>query len=159
MAYPIQYPVFTGTKKKKAKGQGEYAFAKRLLGLTSDNPVLISSSQKEGLPFKSLGRLQEALDMSDRGIAHLLEMDAKTLSRRRKQGHLDPLESDRLLRVGRVVWIAIEVMEGDRKEAKEWLLEPNDFLGNKRPMDVINTDIGARQVEDMLGGMEWGHTA
>jgi putative toxin-antitoxin system antitoxin component (TIGR02293 family) len=153
------FPIYHAKKNKRTKPENEYAFSKTLLGLASDNPSMLSRYQKEGFPYKALSRLQAVLDMSESEVASLLNIDQRTLSRRRKQGRLDALESDRLLRIGRVIWKAINVFDKNRIEAKAWLMEPNDLIGNERPLDVINSYIGARQVEDVLSSIELSHVA
>jgi putative toxin-antitoxin system antitoxin component (TIGR02293 family) len=159
MIHRQPFPVYHVKIKKKTKSENEYTFAKTLLGLASDNPAMLIRYQKEGLPHSALVRLQEFLDMSDREVSALININQRTLSRRRKQGRLNALESDRLLRLGRLLWKAINVFDKNKVEAKAWLMEPNDLIGNERPVNVINTDIGARQVEDILGSIEWGHVA
>lgn len=47
-------------------------------------------------------------------------------------------------------------MIGDEEKAVEWLQTPNRALGGERPLDQLDTDVGAREVEDLLGRIAYG---
>ncbi len=61
-------------------------------------------------------------------------------------------ESDRLMRVAAQ---AAEVL-GSKEKASSWLRSPNRALAGSRPLDIIDTDLGAREVETVLGRIEHG---
>jgi putative toxin-antitoxin system antitoxin component (TIGR02293 family) len=113
---------------------------------------------KEGLPFRSLESLRERLGLSVPETADVLHMPARTMARRRLARKLDPVESDRLYRVARVAGHAVSVF-GNEEKATTWLQRPNRALGNERPIRMLDTDLGARQVEDVLGRIEHGIVA
>ncbi len=92
----------------------------------------------------SLGEVGEAL-----GIA------PRTLARRRRARRLSAEESDRLVRLGRILALAEDVL-GDRAKAARWLQEPNRALGRVVPLRHLDTDIGARDVETILVRIEHG---
>ena len=64
-------------------------------------------------------------------------------------------ESDRAVRLARVYAIAVEMI-GEEEKAVEWLSTPNRALGGERPLDQLDTDVGTRQVEDVLGRIAYG---
>jgi putative toxin-antitoxin system antitoxin component (TIGR02293 family) len=76
-----------------------------------------------------------------------LALSRKTLARRRILGSLTPDQSDRLLRIIEET----EAMFGDRAEAHTWLRRPTPLLDGEAPLARLDTDIGTRQVEAMLG--------
>ena len=45
---------------------------------------------------------------------------------------------------------------GTREKAASWLKDPNRALGEPRPLDRLDTDIGALQVEQILGRIAHG---
>jgi putative toxin-antitoxin system antitoxin component (TIGR02293 family) len=47
-------------------------------------------------------------------------------------------------------------MIGDEQKAVQWLLAPNRALGGERPLDRLDTDLGTRDVEDILGRIAYG---
>jgi putative toxin-antitoxin system antitoxin component (TIGR02293 family) len=79
-----------------------------------------------------------------------------TLTRRLSEELLlTPAESDRAVRMARVYANAVEMI-GDEEKAIEWLSTPNRALGGEMPLDQLDTDTGARVVEDLLGRIAHG---
>jgi putative toxin-antitoxin system antitoxin component (TIGR02293 family) len=110
---------------------------------------------KEGLPFRSLDSVRERLHLSVPEAASVLHMPARTLARRRQARKLAADESDRLYRVARVAAQAVAVL-GSEDRAATWLRRPNRALNGELPIRLLDTDVGARQVEDVLGRIEHG---
>jgi putative toxin-antitoxin system antitoxin component (TIGR02293 family) len=112
---------------------------------------------RRGLPVKTVQH------MLDSGRLTLSEIDRivlprKTLANRRKVGVLTPEQSDRLLRVARVVAMAEETF-GSRQKAGSWLRRPTTVLAGEKPLDLLDTDEGAREVETVLGRIAHGIAA
>jgi putative toxin-antitoxin system antitoxin component (TIGR02293 family) len=61
-----------------------------------------------------------------------------------------------LLRASRLFGRTLELFEGDRDAATEWLTTAQPALGGARPIDLANTDVGAREVETLIGRLEHG---
>jgi len=57
--------------------------------------------------------------------------------------------------VARIVAIANEYL-GDHERAIRWLKLPNRALGGLAPVAAIDTELGARQVENILGRIAYG---
>ena len=110
---------------------------------------------KRGLPYRSLESVRERLRLSVPEAATVLHMPARTLARRRQARRLDRDESDRLYRIARVAAQAFAVFGGEDKAAA-WLGRPNRALNGEVPIQLLDTDVGARQVEDILGRIEHG---
>ena len=111
---------------------------------------------RKGFPWKSASQVKEALDLSDERFASLLEVGQRTLARWRKdKRRLNLQTSDRLFRLVRIFSLAHNVLEG-REPALEWLRSPQIGLGGGVPLDLIRTEAGAREVEDLLGRIEYG---
>ena len=108
-----------------------------------------------GLPVQELDVLQSSLDVPMDKLAPMLGISKATLHRRKAQGRLGPEESDRVLRFARLMGKAIEVMEGE-EPARRWLISPQVGLGGAVPLDYARTEVGAREVEDLLGRIEYG---
>jgi putative toxin-antitoxin system antitoxin component (TIGR02293 family) len=74
----------------------------------------------------------------------------RTLQHRRsRREKLTIEESDRVLRVIRVVSLA-ESLYGARQRALEWLRSPHPRLDGRSPLSLLKTDMGSRIVEEML---------
>ena len=67
-----------------------------------------------------------------------------------------PRESDRLGRLARLFGRAHDLFEGDADAAREWLTTPQRALGNIVPLELGKTDIGATEVEILIGRLEYG---
>lgn len=86
----------------------------------------------------------------------MVRIPARTLSRRKASGRLSPDESERLLRISRIVDQAVALFEGDHDAAMQWLQTPQPALNREKPLDFARTEIGAREVEDLIGRLEYG---
>jgi len=111
---------------------------------------------RKGLPATSVSVLAEKLGTGNTVLSRTLGIPQRTLTRRLSQGsRLTAAESDRTVRLARVYANAVEML-GDEEKAVEWLHTPNRALGGERPLDQIDTDLGARAVEDILGRIAYG---
>jgi putative toxin-antitoxin system antitoxin component (TIGR02293 family) len=110
---------------------------------------------KQGLPYRSLESVRERLGLSVPETASVLHMPTRTLARRRLTRKLDADESDRLYRIARVAAQAFAVF-GTEEKATTWLRRSNRALNGEAPIRLLDTDVGARQVEDILGRIESG---
>jgi putative toxin-antitoxin system antitoxin component (TIGR02293 family) len=108
-----------------------------------------------GLSFRAVRHLQKALDVPLEKIAGVLGMSRATLHRRKIQGKIDKDESEKLVRYERLLKKAEEVF-GDNARARAWLTQEQSGLGNAVPLDFARTEIGAREVENLLGRIEYG---
>ena len=59
------------------------------------------------------------------------------------------------MRLVRVAARAEHVL-GDRPTALDWLSSPNRALGGEKPIGLLDTDLGADQVLQALGRIEFG---
>jgi putative toxin-antitoxin system antitoxin component (TIGR02293 family) len=110
---------------------------------------------RHGLPFQALTGLMEEYGIPRESACHLLQLSHRKLLRRREQGRLSPRESDRLVRLARVLAHANRVFE-DTAESAEWIRTPNTALGRQQPLSLLDTDIGVQQVDQVLGRIEQG---
>lgn len=110
---------------------------------------------RTGLPYQSLESLRERLNLSLPEAAAILHVPLRTLARRRQERRLDADESDRLYRLARVAAQAVAVL-GTEEKAATWLRRANRALNGDAPIALLDTDVGTRQVEDILGRIEHG---
>jgi putative toxin-antitoxin system antitoxin component (TIGR02293 family) len=104
---------------------------------------------REGLPYASLAAVAAGFSIALAELARVLHLPARTLARRKKERRFRADESDRLFRLGRIAALAEETL-GDRGKASRWLQTDNVALGGEAPLSFLDTDLGARQVEDIL---------
>ena len=130
-----------------------------LLGLRTYETSSLHSRLEQGLSYQALERLRAVLDIPAHEIADLLRISARTLARRKDSGKLQPDESDRLLRLSRLVGLTLKLFEGELQEARTWLSSTHEALGGRTPLEFATTDIGAREVEHLIGRLEHGIAA
>ena len=109
----------------------------------------------ESRPYAALEAITQRVDIPLEDLVRVLHLPPRTLARRKKAGRLSGAESDRLLRLARVTAQAEEVL-GSQQRAGAWLRGTVRALGGVRPLDLLDTDLGAQQVERILGRIEHG---
>ena len=108
-----------------------------------------------GLPAEVVRHLADSTGATLRELQEITLIDRSTFSRRMKQhARLKVDESDRIARVARVAALAMDAL--GRDEGLRWLREPNAALGSRVPLEMLGTDAGARQVEQVIGRIEHG---
>jgi len=110
---------------------------------------------RAGLPMAEFDALRDMLDLTAEALAAHLAIPRSTLARRRKAGHLDMQESDRLLRYARLFALARQILQEDAA-AREWLKAPARALGYVTPLEFAETEVGVREVENLLGRIAYG---
>jgi len=127
--------------------------------LIQKTPVTTIRRQMEqiraGLSFRAVQNLQKALDLPMERIASVLGMSRATLHRRKLQGKIDREASEKLVRYQSLLKKAEEVF-GDAENAREWLTHPQRGLGNAVPLEFAKSELGAGEVENLLGRIEYG---
>jgi putative toxin-antitoxin system antitoxin component (TIGR02293 family) len=108
-----------------------------------------------GLPVRELDDLQSGLDLPMEKVGSLLGISKATLHRRKAAGRLDTSESDRVVRFARLLGKAVAVLES-AGHARQWLSSPQFGLGGVIPLEYARTEVGAREVENLLGRIEHG---
>jgi putative toxin-antitoxin system antitoxin component (TIGR02293 family) len=128
----------------------------RLIGIATDDTVATVRRVRAGFPFEVLAKLQKATDLPWTEISRFVAIPQRTLSRRQRQGRLQADESDRVLRASSIFDLAVDLFDGDIAEARRWLQTPQRGLGGETPLDFASTEVGAREVENLIGRLEHG---
>jgi putative toxin-antitoxin system antitoxin component (TIGR02293 family) len=111
---------------------------------------------RSGLPASTVTLLAETLSLHRAQVAERLSIPPRTLSRRlATKSRLTHEESDRTLRMAKVVALAREVL-GTEEKASRWMSNPNRALGGRRPFDQLDTELGVRSVEEVLHRIAYG---
>jgi len=110
---------------------------------------------RQGFPSAVVEELMRASGLSLKELAESLDLSPRSLQRRRRSGRLARFESDRLYRLARIVALARQSL-GNQELAKRWLKRGNRALGGLAPIAAIDTEPGARQVENVLGRIAYG---
>ena len=114
---------------------------------------------REGLPTdKAVDFLTWLSESVPRDILIRVAGISRRTLERRNRGRLSPEQSDRVARIARIIDDAIESI-GTQEQALLWLNAPNQSLAGNRPVELLDTDAGARRVETVLGRLREGSFA
>ena len=125
------------------------------LGRSSHSDIDLQTAIREGFPQSVVEEVMRAAGLTLKELATTLDLSARSLQRRRREGRLARYESDRLYRLARVIAIAKHYL-GDGPKAARWLRRPNRALGGSTPLALVDTELGARTVENVLGRIAYG---
>jgi putative toxin-antitoxin system antitoxin component (TIGR02293 family) len=118
-------------------------------------PLDLISRVRRGLPVSALVELAKDMGEPVETMAATLGIAPRTLARRKLSRVLDPHESERVARVAAILERATHVL-GTADKARAWLKKENRALAGVTPLSLMDTDMGARAVDDVLGRIEHG---
>ena len=111
---------------------------------------------RDGIPWESAADIKKELNLTDGELARILDVSERTLSRLRlSKKKMSASAGDRLYRLIHIFSLARKVFE-ESGPARDWLHHPQVGLGGRVPLEFIRTEAGAREVEDLLGRIEYG---
>ena len=128
---------------------------KKMPSAKAKHPSDLIRQIQKGLRFSELETLQNSIDMPFEQLAAKLSISRSTLQRRKAAGRLSPDESDKVMRLSRLLEHATNVF-GDIEKARTWLKFPQRGLGGAVPLDYAETEVGAREVDNLLGRIDYG---
>ncbi|MFV0336993.1 MAG: antitoxin Xre/MbcA/ParS toxin-binding domain-containing protein [Chthoniobacterales bacterium] len=110
---------------------------------------------RAGLPMSEYRLLLDLLRIPEEDLGRYLGISPATLHRRKKSGHLETPESERVVRFARLFGKCVEVFE-DKDAAREWLKTSNPGTAGESPLSYADTEFGAREVENLIGRIDYG---
>lgn len=124
------------------------------VGLKAASDLELALLPEKGLPLSAVESLKDQgltfTEISD------IVISPRTLKHRKsRKEKLSSVETDRVLRVARVVGLADRVF-GSRRKALLWLRSADDRLGHRTPMQMLANESGGRLVESMLWQIDEG---
>src|SRR5258707_1772241 len=129
---------------------------KKVLGRSIKNFAELAELIRKVLPAGSLILLGEKLDLKNAALSQKLGIPQRTFTRRlSRHSRLTVAESDRTVRLARVYATAVEMI-GNAGKAAQWLRTPNRALGGEGSIGQLDTDLGTKKVENILGRIAYG---
>jgi len=124
------------------------------VGLKTVSDLELALLPEKGLPLTAVESLKDQgltfTEISD------IVISPRTLKHRKsRKEKLSSVETDRALRVARIVDLADKVF-GSRMRALLWLRSTDDRLDNRTPMQMLVNESGGRLVESMLWQIDEG---
>ena len=126
-----------------------------VLGRPLRSDADLRTAIREGFPQDVVEEVMRSAGLSLKQLAATLDLSPRSLQRRRSQGRLARYESDRVYRLARILALAKHYL-GSREIAARWLKRPNRALGGSTPLELTDTELGARAVENILGRIAYG---
>lgn len=130
--------------------------AEKLLGLKIVDKLRLSRQIESGLKFNALERLSKSTGLSMEKLRPALRITPRTMTRRRIEQRLSPQESDRLISISRLVAQTFELFEGNEVMAIKWFTSPKRAFAGLTPLEMSATEVGSREIENLIGRLEHG---
>lgn len=109
---------------------------------------------EKGLGYASVVRLAELYELSVSELCALLPVSQKTLARH-KEKPLNIDLSDRLVLLAETYEQALDVLE-PREYVLNWFKTPNYAFSYRRPLDLLRTVAGIKEITNELGRIQHG---
>jgi len=122
---------------------------------TVNNRQDIIGQIKRGLPIQSFDTLRKEFGVPVPQLADTLNINPRTLNRRRQSGRLNTDESERVYRLGRLFKIAINLFK-EENSVRQWFATPKEIFGGETPLRYADTEPGAQEVEKQLRRLAHG---
>lgn len=128
----------------------------KFLGCHVDSLSDLRHLIESGLPKKSLAHVFDFLDLptSVRNEFVFDIIPEGTYKRRRDRLKTD--ESEKVERIARIIATARYIWDNNSKQLNRFLLSPHPQLEGKTPLEVSKSELGARQVEELLWKIFYG---
>jgi putative toxin-antitoxin system antitoxin component (TIGR02293 family) len=115
----------------------------------------LAAMVKHGLPKSALRVVASRLRTDTHATSQLMYRIVPKATYKRRKSVLSPAESERTERLARVIATA-EYVWDDPDEARQFLQTPHSLLEKQTPCDAAMTELGARQVEEILWKIFYG---
>jgi putative toxin-antitoxin system antitoxin component (TIGR02293 family) len=119
------------------------------------SPQYVIEIVNRGLPIGELEYLRSHLDVPIDRLTQNIGLSRATFHRRKVAGRLTADESDKVVRFAQLLGLANKVLENE-DDARRWLTSPQFGLGGAVPLNYARTEVGAREVENLLTRIEYG---
>jgi putative toxin-antitoxin system antitoxin component (TIGR02293 family) len=115
----------------------------------------LSNVVARGLPKDALKRTVRRVLPRPGDADEIMYRIVPSATYKRRRLRLKPQESERTERLARVI-AAAEFVWGSPEKAHRWLRKPHPELGQRAPLECALSELGARQVEDLLERIYYG---
>ena len=129
----------------------------RLLGTSVASAQDLTAVVRQGMPVAALDALTETT-LSKAELFDVVIPRRTYTHRKSRDERLSPEVTERAVRVARIAELAEETF-GDPEKGRQWLRRPTTALGGKSPLSLLDTEIGAGMVEELLTRISHGIAA
>jgi putative toxin-antitoxin system antitoxin component (TIGR02293 family) len=121
-----------------------------ILGRRLGSLAALNDAVALGLPKAALRQIASRIFADKAEQKKLMNRIVPEATFKRRRHRLSAAESERTERIARVTANA-EYVWADRDDARRFLTTPHPALRGRSPLDMAMTELGARQVEEVLG--------
>jgi putative toxin-antitoxin system antitoxin component (TIGR02293 family) len=120
-----------------------------VLGRRLASIAALSDAVSQGLPKAALRQTAGRVFEDRAEQRQLMNRIVPEATFKRRRDRLSLAESERTERIARVM-AGAEFVWGDRSDARRFMITPHPALRGRTPLDAALTELGARQVEEIL---------
>lgn len=133
---------------------------KQAIGTKVERELDFDIEIKKGFRFAVFVSFKKNTNLSNSILSRTLGVSPRSVERmfESRVSRIKPAVSDRLYRTAKIIAFAEEALE-DRDQALEWLKSKQAGLGDRYPIELLETEAGAREVEEELARIEHGFVA
>lgn len=128
-----------------------------VLGRNVRSQADLALAVRQRLPLVALKGLAQA-GLTEQEIERFVIPQRTRRHRADKKQPLTIEESDRAVRLLRTQTVAEDTF-GSKEKANTWLRRPLSELNGETPLDIAQTEAGARLIETILAKIAWGAAA
>ncbi len=110
---------------------------------------------KNGITKNQLEAIQSQTDFDYRTLSKLLSVSRTTLIKKKDDEKFDQPTSERIMILAEFISYGCDVFESGARFNK-WIKEPSIALGNKAPLEYLDTVYGIEEVKKELGRIDYG---
>lgn len=110
---------------------------------------------KSGISQKELLHLKEITGLDYEKLAFIVGLTRQTIAQKPVSYKYEVSESDKIYRIADLYSYGYDVFE-NKEGFNEWMTAENAALGNKKPIDFLDTMYGFQEVKDLIGRIDYG---
>jgi putative toxin-antitoxin system antitoxin component (TIGR02293 family) len=132
-------------------------FSKKIIltGTSIPNDFDLIDGTRRGVHKAHLYEICQAYDVTLDTLCTWLHTSYRNIARKQDDELLDPFKSEKLLALGTLASRGIDAF-GSADGFRQWVHAPLLALGNKRPIDYLDTTFGIQMLHTLIARMEWG---
>lgn len=112
---------------------------------------------RAGLPARAFVGVAQILSLTVDELAGKLGVSPRTIrDQRKKLARLSSENTEKLVRIARIQHQARRIFSTN-EAVSGWLRSPAPALEGALPIDLLDTDLGSREVENVLNGIAYGN--
>lgn len=123
------------------------------MAATWETPLQMIDAIRAGLLKSDADQTALTYSLTDRDMARILHISERSYHRYQPDTRFDAVASERLIQLQKLYELGQDVFENLGK-FNRWLKRPLSVLGNRTPLELLDTTTGIRLVEEELWRIE-----